>query len=394
MSRIYFDYAASTPVDPRVLRAMKPYFLKEFGNPGSLHSYGQKAIGAVDASREAIARMIGAEFREIIFTDSATEANNLALRGAVNFYKKNNVSAKQPRIIISSIEHESVLETARALENEGVEVMYLPVDKEGVVSLDTLKKALSENTILVSIMYVNNEIGTVQPLQEIAKIIADHKAKNSAKNNPSKIYPLFHADAAQAFQLFDCNVKTLGVDLMTLSAHKIYGPKGIGVLKITKELEPEITGGGQEFGLRSGTENVPAIVGFAKAMELAAETRAKEVKRLSELRKALWASIKKIVPHAEINGPITASHSPHILNAYFKGHEAQDLLVKFDRAGIAVSSGSACRSRAIEPSYVLQALGFSKERATSSIRFSFGRQTTKGDVTKATKLFASIFRSK
>jgi cysteine desulfurase len=398
MPRIYLDNAASTPVDPRVLRAMQPYFLKEFGNPGSLHSYGQKAIGAVDASREAIARMIGAEFREIIFTGSATEANNLALRGTVNFYKKNNASVKQPRIIVSSIEHESVLETARALENEGVDIIYLPVDKEGVVNLEAFKKALSENTILVSIMYVNNETGTVQPLQEIAKIIADHKAKNSAKNNPSKIYPLFHTDAAQAFQLFDCNIKTLGVDLMTLSAHKIYGPKGIGVLKITKELEPEITGGGQEFGLRSGTENVPAIVGFAKAMELAVEARAKETKRLSELRKMLWTGIKKIVPQAEINGSISmitsASHSPHILNIYFPGYEAQDLLVKFDRAGVAVSSGSACRSRAIEPSYVLEALGFSKERATSSIRFSFGRQTTKADIAKATKLFGSIFRSK
>jgi cysteine desulfurase len=389
MSRIYFDNAASTPVDPRVLSAMEPYFLSEFGNPGSLHSYGQKAIGAVDVSREAIAHMVGGDFRDVIFTGSATEANNLALRGTISFFKKTHGQVKVPRIIISSIEHESILETARELEKEGVEVIYLPVDHEGIVDVNILKSSLNEDTVFISIIYVNNEIGTIQPIKEISKIIRDHKIKTR-----SKTYPLFHTDASQAFQFFDCNIKDLGVDLMTLSAHKIYGPKGIGALKIVAELAAEITGGGQEFGMRSGTENVPSIVGFAKAMELAVSLRDAESKRIAELSEVLWKSIKEIFPAAEMNGPTAANRSPHILNVCFPGHEAQDLLVKFDRDGIAVSSGSACRSRASEVSYVIQALGFSKERAAASLRFSLGKQNTKNEIVEATKLFEEIFRSK
>lgn len=402
MARIYFDTAASTPMDPRVLRAMKPYFLEEYGNPGSLHSYGQKAIGVMDASREAIARAIGAEFRDIVFTASATEANNLALRGVVGLYKKSasgaSARADRPRIIISAIEHESVLETARVLEKDNVEIIYLPVTKEGFVDLAALTSALNKETILVSIMYVNNEIGTVQPIKEISKIISECRAQNKSAH-----YPLLHTDAAQAFQFFDCNVNELGVDLMTFSAHKIYGPKGIGVLYARRPggkniIEAQLAGGGQEFGLRSGTENVPSIVGFAKAVELAAAVREKEHARITKLREQLWQGIKKAVPRAEVNGEdinsSSAKISPHILNVYFPGHEAQDLLLKFDRAGIAVSTGSACRSRATEPSYVLQALGASKERASSSLRFSLGRYTAPSDIARAAKLFSQIFRIK
>jgi cysteine desulfurase len=396
MKPIYFDYAASTPMDPRVLGAMKPYFLDDFANPGSLHAYGQKAIAAVDASRETIARLIGAKFREVIFTGSATEANNLALRGAFHAYKKSSQfnNSARPRIIISAIEHESVIETARALESEGAEVVFVPATNEGLIDLDKLKYLLSEHTAIVSIMYVNNEIGVVQPIVEIAKIIADFKAEKHLER-----YPLFHTDAAQAFQFFNCDARTRGVDMITFSAHKIYGPKGIGALYIKNDakgfwpITAETTGGGQEFGLRSGTENVPSIVGFAAAMELAVLVREQEKERIAELRGLLWNGIKKIVPSGEINGSITTKYSPHILNVYFPGHEAQDLLVKFDRAGIAISTGSACRSRATEPSYVIQALGFSKERPTSSVRFSFGRQTTKSEIVRATKLFPKIFRS-
>jgi cysteine desulfurase len=398
MARIYFDYAASTPLDPRVLAVMKPYFLEEFGNPGALHSYGQKAIAAVDASREVIAGLIGAKFREIVFAGSATEANNLALRGAFHAYKKSEQfrEGKRPRIIISTIEHESVLETARALEREGAEVVFAPVTNEGLIDLDKIKYLLSENTAIVSIMYVNNEIGVVQPIVEIAKIIADFKVQNHLEQ-----YPLFHTDAAQAVQFFNCDGRTRGLDMMTLSAHKIYGPKGIGALFIKHDskgfwpITPETTGGGQEFGLRSGTENVPSIVGFAMAMELAVATREEETKRIAELREALWEDIKKIVPQAQLNSPGFAAEksSPHILNCYFPEHEAQDLLIQFDRAGIAVSTGSACRSRATEPSYVIEALGYSSARAKASIRFSFGRTTTKSDITRATKLFAKIFRN-
>jgi cysteine desulfurase len=400
MKRIYLDYAATTPVDPAVARAMGPYFSAKFGNPGSLHSFGQEAIAAIDRSRETIARSIGAEFREIIFTSSATEANNLALRGAVRAALKKDEKAgsagRNPRIIISAIEHESILETARDLEREGIEVIYLAVDRHGAVNLADLKRSLNDRTVLVSIMYANNEIGTIQPIAEIAKIIHEHSPKI-----------LFHVDAVQAFQLLDCNVQDLGVDAMTISSHKMYGPKGVGALYIRgnagantkKNIAPIISGGGQEFGLRSGTENVPAIVGFAKAVELADAARKKESKRIAALRRELWKGIKKIYPKAEINGGEGSSSEghnattlPNILNIYFPNHAAQDLLTRFDLAGLAVSSGSACRSRAMESSYVIEALGYTRDRAKSSIRFSFGRGTTKGEIAATLKLFSKIVR--
>jgi cysteine desulfurase len=393
-SRIYLDYAATTPVDPAVRRAMQPYFSAKFGNPGSLHSFGQEAIAAVDRSRETIAHSIGAEFREVIFTASATEANNLALRGAIRTVLKKDEKIVgdnvRPRIIISAIEHESILETARDLERDSVEVIYLPVNQKGIVDFDHLKKSLNDRTVLVSIMYANNEIGSVQPIAEIAKIIRAYSTKI-----------IFHTDAVQAFQFLDCNIKNLGVNLMTISSHKIYGPKGAGALSIRKgtmtsnNTEHIISGGGQEFGLRSGTENVPTIVGFAKAVELADAVREKESKRIAALRRTLWHGIKKVYPKAEINGGENAGdlsgkgHSaatlPNILNVYFPGHAAQDLLTRLDLAGLAVSSGSACRSRAMESSYVIEALGYSRERAKSSIRFSLGRPTTKAEIAATMK---------
>src|SRR5258708_2568781 len=390
MKRIYLDYAASTPVDPRVLAAMQPYFSEKSGNPGSLHSFGQEAIAAVDASRESIARSIGAGFREIIFTGSATEANNLALRGVVARFREG--ADERPRIIISSVEHESVLETAHDLEREGVEVVYLPVNNAGIVDLKKLKENLTANTVLVSVIYAQNEVGTVEPIAEMAKMVREARGAGT--------YPLLHTDAAQAFQFLDCDVKALGVDLMTLSAHKIYGPKGIGALYIrsdknlTSLIAPIISGGGQEFGLRSGTENVPSIVEFTKAVELAVEVRQQETKRIQELRNQFLAGLKKIFPDLEINGAAingmetneietsvageNLKNLPNILNVYFPGREAQTLLTKLDLAGLAVSSGSACRSRALTASYVIEALGYSKNRAKSSIRFSFGRGTKIG----------------
>jgi cysteine desulfurase len=393
--RLYFDYAASTPVDPRVERGMRPYFLKQFGNPGSLHGFGQEAIAAVDASRETLARLIGADFREVIFTGSATEANNLGLRGVVHAWNgqrersgKAGHADTQPRVIVSAIEHESVLETAHDLEREGVEVVYLPVSRAGIVDLGALRRALNERTVAVSIMYANNEIGTIQPVTEIAAIIADFKKSVGSTAR----YPLFHTDAVQAFQFLDCNVGTLGVDMMTLSAHKIYGPKGIGLFyaknattKSSSIVKGEITGGGQEFGLRSGTENVPLIVGFATAAEIALAMQEKETKRVAAVRDHLFKNIKKIFPTAEINGGAgepTGTTLPNFLNVYIPGHAAEDMVVKLDLKGVAVSAGSACRSRALQSSYVIEALGYSKERARSSIRFSLGRQTDKAEVVK------------
>jgi cysteine desulfurase len=402
--KIYLDYAASTPVDQRVREAMEPYDGEKFGNPGSLHSFGQAAIAALDASRETITRTIGVDFRELILTASATEANNLVLRGAARAAQKKGL--KNPKIIVSTIEHESVLETARDLAVDGVEISYLPVDEKGFVRARELESMLDERTVAVSVMYANNEVGTIQPIAAIADAIRAYKdelQKTHQKKNseaPVRWYPFFHTDVAQAFQFLDCTPERLGVDFMTISAHKIYGPKGAGALygRNLNALVPQMTGGGQEFGLRSGTENIPAIVGFAKAVELIGQSRTEENKKIAELRNELWDGIKKIFPQAEINGTNGTGASaredagedadeyaalPNILNVYFPGHEAQDLIIKFDRAGLAASSGSACHSRAHEPSYVIEAMGFSKERAASSIRFSLGRPTTAEDIASA-----------
>lgn len=385
MKKIYLDYAATTPVDPEVLRAMQPYFGKKFGNPGSLHSFGQEAIKAVDESREKIAKAIGADFREVIFTGSATEANNLALRGAVKFFGNPRAGA---RIIASAIEHESVLETAKDLERDGVEVVYIPVDKEGFVDLKKIENALNERTVLVSVMYANNEVGTVQPIAEIAKIV---KAKSRS---------LFHTDAVQAFQYLNCNVNDLGADLMTLSAHKIYGPKGIGILYVRNpkpgayNLKPIIAGGGQEFGLRSGTENAPYIAGFAEAVRIAEENRQKEKERVAELRDYFWAEFKKICPKAELNGPAADlsydKRLPNNLNVYIPDVESQFFLTELDLAGVAASSGSACSARSLTPSYVIEALGCAKERAKRSVRFSFGKHINRDDIDEAIKRIKNI----
>ncbi|MEK7077458.1 MAG: cysteine desulfurase family protein, partial [Patescibacteria group bacterium] len=307
------------------------------------------------------------------------------------------------------------LETARDLEKDGVEVVYLPVSREGFVDLKKLKDALNERTVLVSIMYANNEIGTIQPITEIAGIMRNFRnskqIQNSKSNplNPSgySLYPIFHTDAVQAFQFLGCNVDTLGVDLMTLSAHKIYGPKGIGALYVrgfSQEgigsgaknslhpsgywLYPMVTGGGQEFGLRSGTENVPLIVGFAKAAELAVAVRAKEKEKVGDLRSYFWGKLRAIAPDAERNGGEPAL--PHIVNVYFPHYSAEEMLMKLDLGGLAVSAGSACTARATAPSHVIRALGYGEERAKRSIRFSFGRPTRKGDIDKALAVIKNI----
>lgn len=387
--KIYFDYAATTPLDKRVFAAMKPYFAKNFGNPGSFHSFGQAALKAVDEAREKIAKFIGAEFNEIIFTSSATEANNLALRGI--FLKAQKKFVNHPlKIIISEIEHESILETAQSLKKFGAEIIFLKVNRYGQVNLNKIKDLIDEKTILVSIMYANNEIGAIEPIAQISKIINDFKEKNKLT------YPFFHTDAAQAFQFLDCNVLRLGVDLMTISGHKIYGPKGIGGLyiknKVKDFIEPIITGGGQEFGLRSSTENVANIVGFSRAAELAVKMRSKEYSRLFDLRNYFWKNLKKILPNIKLNQPQNFKNTlPNILNIHFPGQDADKIITKLDLAGIAVSSGSACRARLIEPSYVLLACGFNLKRAKQSLRFSFGRFTTKFDIDKALKIFKILF---
>ena len=405
MKHIYLDYAATTPIDKKVLDSMIPFLEQEgnFGNSGSLHSFGQKAMAAIDDARIALAKTITANRREIIFTSGATEANNLIIRGVLkSFFKnqKNSSSGSQgcaiiPRIIISAIEHPSVIETVRALEKEGaIDAVYLPVNGAGVVDLKALEKNLDDKTILVSVMWVNNETGVIQPITEISKIIANFREELRIKNNESgensklkiqnSIYPLFHTDAVQAFNCFDLNVIKSGVDLMTLSSHKIYGPKGIGASYIKNGvesvIEPMATGGDQEYGLRSGTENVPAIVGFASAAGMTHGVYKTESERLKKLSERFFEKIKDKFSDVEINGSID-NRSPHIINLYFPGHK--NLGMALDMAGIAASAGSACAQRYEKPSHVLFAMAMDDTRIKGSIRFSFGRFTTPKDVDDA-----------
>lgn len=379
--RVYLDYAAATPMDEAVEKVMRPYYARAFGNPSSIHWFGQEASAAVFRAREILARAIGADYKDIIFTGSATEANNVGIRGVVGAvcgqpFFGNGVSATLPhKIIISSIEHESVMETARDLERQGlVEVVYIPVNREGIIDIKKFTTSLDERVILVSIQYANSQIGVIQPIKEISAIIKRHASQC-----------LFHTDAVQAFQYLPCDAGDLGVDMMTLSAHKIYGPKGIGALYVRSlssqpsTVTPFITGGGQEQGIRSGTENVPAIVGFGEAVMLTEKFKVSEFKRIKALRDYFWRGLHALAPDAEINGSWEA-RIPNNLNIYFPGASAQDRCIELDLQGIAASPGSACSSRAAQPSYVIQALGFSGDRPGSSIRFSLGRPTAKSDI--------------
>lgn len=379
--RLYFDSAASTPVRPEALEAMRPYFSEKFGNPGSLHSFGQEAIKAVDESREKIAKSLGADFREIIFTSSATEANNIALWGALRAFRERHPGVR-PRLVISSVEHESVLEPAKAMKKEGVDVVVLPVDEVGRVIPESLKKVLSPEIFLVSVMYANNEVGTVQGVDELIEIV-----KSYSGDIP------FHTDAAQAFAFMDISPKEIGADLLTVSSHKICGPKGAAALfaKDPAALRPLFFGGGQEFGLRSGTENVAAVVGFAKAAELAAGEREETQLEVLALAKRFFGKIEPLW-NVSINGegldePLRL---PHILNLRFPGKDAQSLLTELDLGGFAASAGSACLSRSFTPSHVLRAMGFPEEHVKESIRISFGRFLKGEDIDSGVKIIETI----
>ena len=376
MEKVYLDYSASTPLTPEVKEAMEPYFSEHFGNPGSIHSWGQKAQAALDHSREIIADELNVKFSEVIFTGSATEANNLVVRGVAAGSK----GIDKPRIIVSAIEHPSVLETARTLTADGVEVVCLGVNREGFIDLQALKNSLNERTVLVSIIYASNEIGTIQPIKEVARIISEFR---ESKKKLSSQYPLFHTDIVQAFQFFKMDLQELGVDAFSISGHKIYGPKGVGVLVLRNEWEPYlgriITGGHQELGLRAGTENVPAIVGLGKAVELVSHDREEEAKRIGSLRDYFWEKLKRALPEIELNGS-PDNRLPNNLNICFPNKESGDLLIKLDQAGVAVSAGSACSAKAPKPSHVITALGMGEKRARQSLRFTLGRPTTKEEI--------------
>jgi len=362
---IYMDYHATTPVDPRVVDAMLPYFTEHFGNAASRnHPFGWEAEEAVDKGRKQVADLIGANAKEIVFTSGATESNNLAIKGVAEMYRE-----KGNHIITCVTEHKATIDTCKHLEKDGYRVTYLPVQKDGLISFDALKAAIGDKTILISIMTANNEIGVIQPIAEIGAIA---KAKGI----------LFHTDAVQAVGKVPFNVNDLKVDLVSISAHKMYGPKGVGALYVRRRnprvlLASQIDGGGHERGMRSGTLNVPGIVGFGKAAELCRTEMTADTARLLALRERLNKKLHDGLDEIYINGSMT-HRLPHNLNISFAYVEGESLLMGIN--DVAVSSGSACTSASLEPSYVLKALGAGDDLAHSSIRFGLGRWTTEEEV--------------
>jgi cysteine desulfurase len=366
MERIYLDHAATTPMHPRVIEKMMEVMNTNFGNPSSIHSFGREARHYIDLAREMLARSIGAKENEIIFTSGGTEADNMALFGAAESNQH-----KGKHIITTQVEHHAVLHACQRLEKMGFEVTYLPVDETGEISLDDLSTALREDTILVSVMFGNNEVGTLQPIKEIGEILKSHQA-------------LLHTDAVQAYGIEDINVNELNVDLLSVSAHKINGPKGTGFLYVRDKVKlvPRAFGGEQERKRRAGTENVAAIVGFQEAVKIASEERLVKREKYQGFKKTF---VEKLAAHNiefSINGLLEKS-MPHILNLSFPGTNVEAMLVNLDLAGIAVSSGSACTAGSIEPSHVLVAM-FGKESDVliNSIRFSFGFNTTEDQIIK------------
>ncbi len=369
--KIYLDHAATTPVDPEVLETMLPYFNEKFGNPMSLHSFGQDANQAVEKSRGQLAHFLNCQKEEIIFTSGASESNNLVLRSLA----KNNSKETKPHIITTQFEHHCIFETAKILEQEGrAGVDFVIPGKDGVIDPKKVEEMIKENTILVSIIYVNNEIGTVQPIKEIGEII---KRINNSREN--KIF--FHTDATQAPSYFSCNAQELGADLMTLSGHKIYGPKGIGVLFAKRGILKTgiITGGGQEKKLRAGTHNVPGIVGIGKAVSVIDKNKSEEIEKITKLRDYLIEKVLKDVPDSWLNGS-KEKRSPNNANFGFRNVEGESLVLMLDQAGIACSTGSACSSDSLEPSHVLLSLGLRPEEAHGSLRVTLGKNTTQEEI--------------
>lgn len=373
MNRVYLDYNATTPVEPEVLDAMLPYFSGEFGNAASIHTPGQKARAAVETAREQVAALIGARAQEIVFTSGGTESDNHAIFGILAAPVAQPILAVRSHevsrhIITSAIEHEAVLSACQALEKEGIAVTYLPVGRNGLIDIESLRAAIQPDTVLITIMHANNELGTVQPLEEIGRIAKD-----------LDIY--FHTDAVQSAGKVPIDVNKLGVDLLSLSAHKIYGPKGIGALYIRSgtRLSQLLYGGHHQRGFRPGTENVAGIVGLGKAAEIARTSLADDARRVSALRDKLQQGLLRSVPQSRVNGG-ASPRTPNTTNIVFPGIEGEALLIALDLKGLACSTGAACSSGAVEPSHVLTAIRLPPEEARASLRFSLGRHTTEEEI--------------
>jgi len=377
---IYMDNQATTPLDPRVLEAMMPWLTTKFGNAASRsHSFGWEAEAAVDQAREQVAALIGASAKEIVFTSGATESDNLALKGIAEAYRE-----RGNHVITQVTEHKAVLDTCRHLEKSGCRLTYLPVDSDGLIRLEDLRRAMGDKTILVSIMAANNEIGVIQPIAEIGEICRERNV-------------FFHSDAVQAVGKIPIDVNAMRIDALSLSAHKLYGPKGVGALYVRRrnpkvEIAEQINGGGHERGMRSGTLNVPGIVGFGKACEIAAQEMSEEAERLRQLRDRLRDRLQSALDQVRVNGTIAPEQRlPGNLNMSFAGVEGEALLMGL--SDVAVSTGSACTSAALEPSYVLRALGLGDEIAHSSLRFGLGRFNTEAEVDYAASRLIEVVKN-
>lgn len=372
---IYLDHAATTAIKEEVIKEMMPYLTEQYGNPSSLYSFGRKSKKAVENARMQVASAINAKKSEIYFTSGGTEADNLAIKGIAKHYKN-----KGKHIITSRVEHHAVINVCKRLEKEGFEVSYLSVDKSGKISIEELKNTIRKDTILISVMMANNEIGTIQPIKEIGKIA---KAKGI----------IFHTDAVQAVGSLSIDVDELGVDLLSISAHKFYGPKGVGALYIRRGtgIEELLDGGAQERGKRPGTENISSIVGMGKAIEIATENLETYQKKMCYLRDETIREILKRIPMAYLNGHAT-DRLPGNVNMIFPSMEAEAMILKLDQRGIAVSSGSACASGSLEPSHVLKAIGLSHEVAQCSLRFTFGEENTIKDVEDLVEALVDIIK--
>jgi len=372
---IYLDNAASTAVHPEVVKEMLPYFDVQYGNPSSIHQFGRKAKNAIQKARKQVAALVGAEPDEILFTSGGTESNNTILYGIP---KLQGSHLDQNHIITSSIEHEAILQPCKEFENIGIKITYLPIDEHGIVDPDDIVNSINLHTVLVSIMLANNEVGTIQPIKEISEICKKYQI------------PL-HTDAVQAVGKMPIDVKELGVDALSVSSHKINGPKGIGALFIKKGLriDPQILGGGQENGMRSGTENVASIVGFGKACEIAKERLNENISHLQTLHSSMLSRIAKEIPHVKLNGHPEKRIFNNI-HLTFLGVNGEDLIIKLDEHGIAASTGSACSVHTQKASHVLKAMGFNHEQITGSLRISFGYANTLDEINQAVEVLKKV----
>lgn len=373
--RVYLDYAATTPTDLDVVKAMLPYFTDRFGNPSSIHSFGRETKAAIEDARDKVADLIGAKCEEIIFTCGGTESDNFAIKGVAY-----NKQRKGDRIITSSIEHHAVIKPCKFLEKNGFKVTYLAVDKNGLINPEDVKKAITDKTVLISVMHANNEIGTIEPIAEIGRIAKE-----------KEIY--FHTDAVQTFGHLPINVDELNVDLLSISSHKLYGPKGVGALYVRKgtRMVSFMHGGEQERRRRASTENVPAIVGFGKAVEIAKNLMGEEEKRLTGLRDRLIKAIFERIKHVQLNGHPT-KRLPNNVNISIEFVEGESMLLNLDMEGVAASTGSACSSSSMEASHVLLALGLSHELAHGSLRFTLGRYTKEEDIDYVLEVLPNVVK--